>query len=306
MSSGPPVAGPGISGPGSLARFRTGAAPVLMGILNVTPDSFSDGGRHADTATAIAHGRRLAAEGAEIVDVGGESTRPGAAAITLQEELARVVPVIRALADEGIATSVDSRHAAVMAAGADAGAVMLNDVSGLAHDPAAMRVAAGFDGPVVVMHMRGTPAQMARLTDYPEGVVAAVRAWAVERIAACEAAGIAAERLVLDPGIGFAKTWQQSLQLLAALPDLARLGRPLLVGASRKSFIGHAAGGVASPDDRLPGSLAAALWAAAAGADILRVHDVAATRQALAVWRAIADAPQPPAGAAGAGTTRGE
>lgn len=281
-----------------LHRFRDGAAPLLMGILNVTPDSFSDGGRHADTAGAIAHGRRLVAEGAEIVDVGGESTRPGAVAVSQAEEIARVVPVIRALAAEGICTSIDSRHAAVMAAAAEAGAAMINDVSGLAHDPAAMPVAAGFGGPVVLMHMRGTPAEMNRLTDYPDGVAAAVCAWAAERIATCAAAGIATDRLVLDPGIGFAKTWQQSLQLLAALPDLARFGRPLLVGVSRKSFIGRAAA-IPSPDDRLPGSLAAVLWAAAAGADILRVHDVAATRQALAVWRAIAGAAPPQAGAGG-------
>lgn len=260
-----------------------------MGILNVTPDSFSDGGRFAATDAAIAHGLRLAQEGAEIVDIGGESTRPGAAEVPPEEEIARVVPVIRALAAEGIYTSIDSRHARVMAAAAEAGARMLNDVTGLTFDPEAMAVAAAFDGPVVVMHMRGTPADMTRLTDYPEGVVAAVRTWLAQRVAACAAAGIAPERLVLDPGIGFAKTAEQNLELLAALPELAALGRALLVGVSRKSFIGRIAGG-AGPEARLPGSLAAALWAAAQGADILRVHDVAATRQALAVWQAIAGA----------------
>ncbi len=266
-----------------------------MGILNVTPDSFADGGRHDAPQQAISHGLRLAAEGADIVDVGGESTRPGAALVPVAEEVDRVVPVIRALAAEGICVSVDTRHAAVMEAAAGAGAAILNDVSGLSFDPAAMAVAAGFSGPVVLMHMRGTPADMVHRTDYPDGVVPAVCDWARERLAACEAAGIGRERIVLDPGIGFAKTWSQSLELLAALPRLAALGRPLLVGASRKSFIGHLAD-AATPDARLPGSLAAALWAAMAGADILRVHDVAATRQALAVWLGIAAAAGPAAG----------
>ncbi|MFC3230321.1 dihydropteroate synthase [Marinibaculum pumilum] len=266
-----------------------GAPPLVMGILNVTPDSFADGGRHDAPQQAIAHGLRLAAEGADIVDVGGESTRPGAAEVPPAEEAARVVPVIRALAAEGVCVSVDTRRAAVMEQAAAAGAAILNDVSGLSFDPAAMAVAAGFPGPVVLMHMRGTPADMVRRTDYPDGVVPAVCDWARERLAACEAAGIGRERIVLDPGIGFAKTWAQSLELLAALPRLAALGRPLLVGASRKSFIGHLAD-APTPDARLPGSLAAALWAATAGADILRVHDVAATRQALAVWQGISGA----------------
>jgi len=260
-----------------------------MGIVNVTPDSFSDGGRFAATDAAIAHGLALAGEGADIVDVGGESTRPGAAEVPPEVEAARVVPVIRALAEAGLFVSVDTRRAMVMRAALEAGAAMLNDVTGLGHDPGAMSVATEFDGPIVLMHMRGTPADMAGRTDYPGGVVAAVGEWLCGRIAACAAAGIARDRLVLDPGIGFAKNVAQNLALLAALPELALLGRPLLVGASRKSFIGHIAD-APSADGRLPGSLAAALWAAGHGADILRVHDVAETRQALAVWQALAAA----------------
>lgn len=260
-----------------------------MGIVNVTPDSFSDGGRYASTEAAIAHGLRLAGEGADIVDVGGESTRPGAAAVAPEVEAARVVPVIAALAAAGLAVSVDSRNGMVMRAAIQAGAVMLNDVSALCHDPDAVAAAAEFDGPVVLMHMRGTPADMTGRTDYPGGVVPAVRHWLAERLAFCAAHGVAAERLVVDPGIGFAKDAGQNLELLAALGDLAGLGRPVLVGASRKSFIGRVAG-VPATDDRLPGSLAAALWAAEQGADILRVHDVAETRQALLVWQGLSAA----------------
>lgn len=257
-----------------------------MGIVNVTPDSFADGGRYASTQAAIAHGLRLAGEGADIVDVGGESTRPGAAAVPPEVEAERVVPVISALAAAGVTVSVDSRHGAVMRAAIRAGAAMLNDVSALCHDPDAVTAAAEFDGPVVLMHMRGTPADMTGRTDYPGGVVPAVRDWLAERLAYCVGHGIAAERLVVDPGIGFAKDAGQSLALLAALRDLVGLGRPVLVGASRKSFIGRVAG-VPAAGNRLPGSLAAALWAAQQGADILRVHDVAETRQALLVWQAL-------------------
>lgn len=261
--------------------------PLVMGVINVTPDSFSDGGDHLRPEDAIAAGRAMVAAGADILDVGGESTRPGADRIPPAEEIGRIVPVIAALARLA-PVSVDTRNAATMQAALAAGARIVNDVSGLAHDPEAAAVVAAAGCPVVLMHMRGTPATMNALADYAD-VALDVHDELAERIARAEAAGIARARIVVDPGIGFAKTAAQNLALLRRLPLFRGFGLNLLVGVSRKRFIGHY-GDAPDPRSRGPGSLAAALWAAINGASILRVHDVAETVQALKVWRAIAGA----------------
>jgi dihydropteroate synthase len=241
-----------------------------MGVLNVTPDSFSDGGRWLDPDAAVDHGLAMAAEGADVVDVGGESTRPGAAEVPADEELRRVVPVIKALAPH-VRVSVDTRKAEVADAALDAGASILNDISASLHD-----VAASHGAGYVAMHMRGTPATMQRETEYAD-VVAEVRDFLVERADAARAAGV--EELWIDPGLGFAKTGDHNLSLLNHLDELTSTGFPVLVGASRKSFIGKLTG-VEQADDRLEGSLAAAVWAIAHGASMVRVHDVKATVQA--------------------------
>jgi dihydropteroate synthase len=259
--------------------------PRLMGIVNVTPDSFSDGGLHLDPAAAIAAGERMADEGADILDIGGESTRPGAAPLPPEEELRRVLPVVRALAAKGHLVSIDTRHAATMAAALDAGAAIVNDVSALTHDAASLPLVAARGAAVVLMHMRGTPDTMNKLTDYDD-LVGDVERYLAERLAACRAAGLTDDRLCIDAGIGFAKTAEQSAQLIGATARFRRLGVAVLVGASRKSFIGRLSKGEPA-DRRLPGSLAAALAAAEAGAQILRVHDVAETAQALRIWQAI-------------------
>ncbi len=259
--------------------------PRVMGILNVTPDSFSDGGAYADLAGAIAAGRALAVAGADIVDVGGESTRPGAPPIDPAEEIRRTIPVIRALAEAGVRVSIDTRNAATMEAALDAGAAIVNDVSALAHDPAAAPLLAARHVPVVLMHMRGTPATMMAQAAYGD-IAADVAVELAARIAAAEAAGIARDAICLDPGIGFAKQPAHSIELLRRLPELAALGYPLLVGVSRKGFIGRLSG-VAEPRNRLAGSLAAGLFALSRGADILRVHDVRSTVEAVRVWRVL-------------------
>jgi len=259
--------------------------PRVMGILNVTPDSFCDGGRRTDPDAAIAAGHAMAAEGADIVDVGGESTRPGAPALAPEQEQDRVLPVIRALAAASVRVSVDTRNAATMQAALAAGAAIINDVSGLTHDPDAAAVVAQAGCPVILMHMRGTPATMNSLARYDD-VVAEIRAELQHRVAAALAAGIRANRIVLDPGIGFAKLADHSTATLRGLPDLATLGYPLLVGVSRKSFIG-ALSGEPRPDHRLGGSLAAGLFALTRGASILRVHDVRETVQAVRVWHTL-------------------
>ncbi|WP_448586763.1 dihydropteroate synthase [Thermaurantiacus sp.] len=254
--------------------------PKIMGILNVTPDSFSDGGRHRSPTDAIDAGLRMVEAGAAIIDVGGESTRPGARAVPVDEELRRVIPVVEGLARRGVCVSIDTRKARVMAEALAAGAMMLNDVSALTHDPDSLGVAAASDVPVVLMHMRGTPETMQEAPAYAD-VVAEVRAFLDARVAACVAAGIAEARLIRDPGIGFGKTLDHNLALLCNLPAL---GTPLLIGASRKALIGRLTG--ADVHSRLPGSLALALHAARHGAAWVRVHDVAETAQALAVWAA--------------------
>ncbi len=256
-----------------------------MGILNVTPDSFSDGGRHADPARAVAAGLAMAAAGADIIDVGGESTRPGSAAVTPDEEQARVVPVVRGLAAAGLRVSVDTRNAATMAASLDAGAVIVNDVSALAHDPAAARLVASRGADVVLMHMRGEPATMNSFARYQD-VAAEVTRELAERVDAALEAGIAPHRIAIDPGIGFAKTAENNVELLNRLPVLFNLPFPILVGLSRKSFIGKITG-ADNPMHRVSGSLAAGLFAITRGASILRVHDVAETAQAIRVLTAL-------------------
>lgn len=259
--------------------------PRIMGVVNVTPDSFSDGGRFFDTARAIEHGRALLAAGADVVDVGGESTRPGAERITVEEELRRVLPVVRALAEAGATISIDTRRAQVMAAARDAGARVVNDVTALAGDPASLAMIARSDMAVVLMHMQGEPATMQCEPRYDD-VVLEVSEFLEARIARCESAGIARSRLLVDPGIGFGKTLTHNLELLAHLSVFHALGAGLLVGVSRKSFIAQASR-EEPPDNRLGGSLAAGLAACAQGAHWLRTHDVAESRQALAIRRQI-------------------
>ena len=259
--------------------------PLVMGIVNVTPDSFSDGGRYAETDAAIAHGRRLREEGADILDIGGESTRPGAAPLAPEAELARVIPVIRALAAEGALISIDTRRAVVMRAAIEAGARIVNDVTALTGDADSLAVVRESGVSVVLMHMLGDPQTMQVKPVYAD-VVREVSAYLAERVQACRAAGLAAERIAVDPGIGFGKTVEHNLSLLAGTARLRALGVAVLVGASRKAFIGRLSRGEPAPE-RVAGSVAAALAAIERGAHIVRVHDVAATRQALSVWQAV-------------------
>ena len=255
----------------------------LMGVVNVTPDSFSDGGMYLDPEAAIAHGRELLAEGAHILDVGGESTRPGAEEVPLEEELRRVSPVVEGLAGEAT-VSVDTTKAAVAAAALAAGAAIINDVTALRGDPEMSAVCAEAGATVVLMHMVGSPRTMQDDPRYDD-VVAEVRDFLAARLEAAVAAGIAEERVWLDPGIGFGKTVEHNLELLRRLGELRELGRPLVVGASRKSFIGRVDGSGAR--DRVGGTVASSLLAAAEGAEVLRVHDVAPMRQALTLAAAV-------------------
>ena len=259
--------------------------PRIMGIVNVTPDSFSDGGLHASTQAAIAHGLQLAEEGADILDIGGESTRPGAAYVPAEEELRRVIPVIEGLrARTEVRISIDTRKAEVMRQAAAAGADILNDVSALTHDADALSVAAETGLPVILMHAQGDPRTMNDNPQYSD-VVLDVFDYLEGRIAACEAAGIPRAKIVADPGIGFGKHLHHNVAVLSALSLYHALGVPVMLGASRKKLIDHISD-VPNPRDRVPGSIAAALAGAAQGMQIIRVHDVAATRQALNVWRA--------------------
>lgn len=259
-------------------EIRIGARPLVMGIVNVTPDSFSDGGRYRTAGEAVRRGLEMAAQGADLVDVGGESTRPGAGAVSASEELARVIPVIRELARAfagqpgAPVISVDTRKAEVAAAALEAGAAIVNDVTALAGDPGMPAVAARYGAGVVLMHMRGEPATMQREPRY-EDVVAEVGVYLSGRMAALLKAGLAPETMAFDPGIGFGKTADHNLRLVAGLARLAPPGRPVVLGVSRKQFIGGVTGcGVAA--DRLAGSLACAVWGATRGAHVWRVHDV--------------------------------
>jgi dihydropteroate synthase len=263
--------------------------PQVAGIVNVTPDSFSDGGRLAAAGDAAEAGHRMVAAGAAIVDVGGESTRPGAKPVWEGDEIERVLPVVASLAASGAAVSIDTRKAAVMEAALGAGARMVNDVSALGWDERSASVVAAAQCPIVLMHHLATPETMQLAPAYDGPVLLAVYDWLAARIEAAEAAGIARERIVVDPGIGFGKTVQHNLQLLNGLALLHGLGCALMVGASRKRMIG-ALSGEAGVEERLPGSLALALKAAEQGAQLLRVHDVPETVQALRVWRGLRDA----------------
>ena len=257
-----------------------------MGILNITPDSFSDGGDAMGATQAIEAGQRMIAGGAGILDIGGESTRPGAAPVLPEEEQRRILPVVAALAGCGVPLSVDTRNAGTMAAALDAGAAIINDVSALAHDPAAAALVARRGCPVVLMHMRGTPATMMAHATYDD-VAAEVTAELGARVSAAEAAGVARSNVAVDPGIGFAKTAEQSIMMLQRLPILLGLGCQVVVGASRKRFIGQLSG-AGDAKQRMAGSIAAGLYALSQGATILRVHDVAATVQAVRTWQRLA------------------
>jgi dihydropteroate synthase len=278
---------------GSRAPLTLGARtiridqPQVMGIVNATPDSFSDGGAYRDAGSAAEAGARQAAAGAAIVDVGGESTRPGAATVWEGDEVERVLPVIQQLAASGTAVSIDTRKAGVMRAAIGAGAALVNDVSGLTWDPDSAAVVAAAGLPVVLMHHQGDPLTMQDAPRYGD-VLVEVFHWLEERVAAAEAAGIARSNILVDPGIGFGKTVAHNLELLNGLALLHGLGCGIVVGASRKRMIGALAG-EAPTDQRLAGSLALALKAAEQGAQLIRVHDVAETVQALRVWRGLRD-----------------
>ena len=265
--------------------------PQVMGIVNVTPDSFSDGGAHDTTDAAVAHALRLVEEGTDLLDIGGESTRPGAAEVEVEEELRRVVPVIERLAAQvAVPISIDTSKPEVMRAAVQAGAGMINDVYGLRRE-GALDAAAALGVPVVLMHMQGEPRSMQAVPQYDD-VVGEVHRFLAERIFAAEMAGIPKQRIVVDPGFGFGKDTAHNLQLLARFERFAELGVPVLAGLSRKRSIGELTGRDV-PADRVAGSVAAHLIAAQRGAAIVRVHDVAATVDALKVWNAVAAVPTP-------------
>ena len=257
--------------------------PLVMGVVNVTPDSFYDGGRYGTPQAAIVQARRLAEEGADLLDVGGESSRPGAAPVTAEEELARILPVLEGVADLQVPVSVDTTKPEVMRAALAHGAAMINDITALAA-PGALELVAASDAAVCLMHMQGSPRTMQAEPTYAD-VVAEVRDFLGARAAACVGAGIARDRIVVDPGFGFGKTVAHNLTLLARLGEIAVLGFPVLAGWSRKSSLERITGRPA--EERLAGSVAAALIAVQRGARIVRVHDVAATRDALAVLAAV-------------------
>lgn len=261
--------------------------PLVMGILNITPDSFSDGGRHFDPETAIAAGRRMLAEGADILDIGGESTRPGALPVSVADEIARIMPVVKALAAEGGVISLDTRNATTMQAGLDAGARIINDISALTHDQDALPLVAAQACPVILMHMRGTPETMndhAVYHNLPTEIETELTALCARALKA----GVRPDKICLDPGFGFAKRGAQNITLLHTLSRLAGLGYPLLAALSRKRFLGVMS---QEPDasKRDAESLAAGLYAVTQGAHILRVHDVAGTVRALRVWQRLTE-----------------
>lgn len=256
--------------------------PKLMGVVNVTPDSFSDGGLFLDADAAVAHGRELVSQGADILDVGGESTRPGAAEVSPEEEVARTAPVVAGLV--GHTVSIDTSKLAVAEAALDAGASIVNDVTALRAAPEIASLCAERGAGLVLMHMQGDPRTMQADPTYDD-VVDDVKAFLAERLQVAIDAGVEEERVWLDPGIGFGKTLEHNLELLRRLGELRELGRPLVVGTSRKSFIGKVDGSAVG--DRLGGSIASSVLAAAEGADVLRVHDVAEARQAMTVASAI-------------------
>ncbi len=263
--------------------------PIVMGILNVTPDSFSDGGRHPSVAAAVAAAAEMADAGASIIDVGGESTRPNSLPVPEAEQVARVVPAIAAIrnARTPVIISVDTTRSAVAAAALAAGATVVNDVSGGRDDPDMLPLVASTGADVILMHMRGTPATMQDNPMYAD-VLAEVSAFLAERLAAAVAAGIAPDRVLLDPGIGFGKTTDHNLRLMRGLPQIAALGRPVVLGTSRKGFIGRVTGEPVT--DRTFGTAATVAWGAANGAAVVRVHDVRPMARVVAMIRAIRDA----------------
>ena len=265
-------------------RMLDFSSPVVMGVLNVTPDSFSDGGRYSSTDHALARARAMHADGARLIDVGGESTRPGAAAVNEQEELDRVIPVIESIRREiPIELSIDTSKPAVMLAAAAAGATMINDVRALQGE-GALSAAAQLQLPVCLMHMQGDPRTMQANPEY-ENVVDDVSQFLLQRVAQCEQAGLGRDLLIIDPGFGFGKTPQQNMELLANLGEFQQIGCPVLIGVSRKSTLGVITG--KNVDDRLAGSLAAAVAAVMQGASIVRAHDVAETVDAVKVATSI-------------------
>jgi dihydropteroate synthase len=265
-------------------RALTLTRPLVMGVVNVTPDSFSDGGRYLETAAATAHALHLADEGADLLDVGGESTRPGATPVPADEELRRVLPVVEELARRtGLPISVDTSKAEVARRALAAGAAIINDVTALGGDPALAAVVRAAGAGVILMHMQGTPATMQVAPDYPDGVVPAFDRFFESRLHELPGLGIAADQVVLDPGVGFGKTDGHNWEVIARLGELRRFGRPVCLGVSRKGFLGQLLGRPAG--ERLAGSLAVACFALARGAaQVLRVHDVAATRDAVRVF----------------------
>ena len=266
-------------------RIEIGDRPLVMGILNVTPDSFSDGGMYDDAAEAADHARRMIHDGASIVDVGGESTRPGAAEVSEVEEMRRTIPVVEAIRrDSSVIISIDTRKAAVARRAIEAGASIVNDVSAMTHDAEMAGVIAESGAGIVLMHMRGNPRTMQNSPAY-EDVLREVCDRLGERLDACRKAGINADQTVLDPGIGFGKTLDHNLALLAGIPSLRRLGRPVLIGLSRKSFLGRLTGRDA--DERAAATIAGNFFAAERGADILRAHDVRETVDAMTVFKAL-------------------
>jgi len=267
-------------------EFIVGSRPLIMGVLNVTPDSFADHGAHFDHAVALAHARALAAAGADILDVGGESTRPFAEPVPLEEELRRVIPVIAAIAAEiPVPISIDTYKAKVARAALDAGAAIINDISALRFDPEMAELAAGAKAPVVLMHMQGTPRDMQQDPHYDD-LMGEITAFFRERLDFAVSQGIARELIVLDPGLGFGKTGEHNLEILRRLEAFLELGCPLLVGPSRKAFIGRLTGQPAGPE-RDAGTLAALLASVQRGARIVRTHNVASAMQFFAVWDAI-------------------
>ncbi len=281
-----------LAGPRRAFAGLTLDRPRIVGIVNVTPDSFHDGGRHADADAAIAHGEALIDAGADAIDIGGESTRPGSEETPEELELERVLPVVRALRGRGAVLSIDTRRAAVMRAALDAGAEVINDITALGDDADAFRVAAEARAHVVLMHMQGRPRTMQRRPSYGHAPYEVWR-YLRDRVAACADADIPIERIAVDPGIGFGKTDAHNLQILSSAAMLHGTGAAVMVGASRKSFIGRLFEDVPS-NARLPGSLAAAMVAFGQGVQLLRVHDVTETRQALAIIEGcLASAPAP-------------
>ncbi len=283
-----------------LSTLAPPARPRVMGVLNVTPDSFSDGGLYLDAGLALAHGRRMSQEGAELIDVGGESTRPGAQPVSPEEELRRITGVVRGLADEGIAVSIDTRRAVVARAALDAGAVMINDVSGGLFDPDMLPLAAERGCELVLMHAQGDPRTMQADPRYGDPVADVAR-HLHGRVQAAREAGVDPSRIYLDPGIGFGKRLEHNLALLARLGELRSLGYPLLVGVSRKSFIAHITGAERQddwrsakrrdrPEERLGGTAAAVTASVLGGAELLRVHDVGVMSEVIAVARALLQA----------------